>query len=77
MRQSRFGVMAAAAAAMLGPSFAAVAPSLPSISRQTLRQQEASDRLPESRLNRSRHWDYARTYQEARFISPYPHRPVR
>lgn len=30
-----------------------------------------------SRLNRSRKWPYARTYQEAREISPFPERPVR
>lgn len=30
-----------------------------------------------SRLNRSRHWDYAETYKEARAMSPFPHRPVR
>ena len=34
-------------------------------------------RLPESRLNRSKKWDYARTYKEARAISPIPHIPVR
>lgn len=31
----------------------------------------------ESRLNRSKHWDHAETYKDARFISPFPHRPVR
>ncbi len=29
------------------------------------------------KLNRSRHWDYAETYKEARLISPFPHIPVR
>jgi hypothetical protein len=29
------------------------------------------------RLNRSRRWRPARTYQEARRISPFPERPVR
>lgn len=30
-----------------------------------------------SNLNRSRHWRYAKTYQDARAISPFPDRPVR
>lgn len=77
MRHSRMGNIVAAAAAMMMPGLTIAAPVRPSISRQALRQQEASSRLPESRLNRSRHWDHARTYKEARFISPYPHRPVR
>ena len=77
MRHSRMGAMVAAAAAAMIPNIAVAAPSQPSISRQTLRQQEVSSRLPESCLNRSRHWDYAWTYKEARFISPFPHRPVR
>lgn len=30
-----------------------------------------------NRLNRSQYWRPARTYQEARRISPFPERPVR
>lgn len=29
------------------------------------------------RLNRSNKWPFARTYEEARALSPYPERPVR
>lgn len=29
------------------------------------------------RLNRSQHWGPAETYAEARFLSPFPDRPVR
>lgn len=28
-------------------------------------------------INRSRKWDYAETYKDARAISPYPQRPIR
>ncbi len=34
-------------------------------------------RLPSPRLNRSRNWRYARSYAEARAMSPFPDRPVR
>lgn len=72
MRHTRLGALAAIAAAAIPSAMMQVVAR----SAMTQRQQQA-DRLPESKLNRSRHWDYARTYQEARFISPFPHRPVR
>lgn len=43
--------------------------------RRRIQVQMQDNRI--SRLNRSKRWDYAETYKEARAISPFPHRPVR
>jgi hypothetical protein len=41
------------------------------------RQRPVVARYPKTKLNRSNKWKPARTYAEARAMSPYPERPVR
>ena len=71
-----------AAAAMAAIATPAVTQAAQESSRRE-QKREARKRVQitaprrESRLNRSKHWDHADTYQEARLISPFPHRPVR
>jgi hypothetical protein len=53
-----------------------VGPSPSMISTQPTRKRRTAGNGA-GRLNRSRHWRPARTYKEARAISPFPDRPVR
>jgi hypothetical protein len=67
-----YGMMAAAAAMLFSPA-AIVEP----LKQSTRKRIQIASQLPQSNLNRSRHWDYAATYKDARMISPFPQRPVR
>lgn len=81
MRRS-IGMMAAAVAAMGAVSGIAVAGEpmervAPAPRKRAPKPIAISAPRRETRLNRSRHWDYAETYQDARLISPFPQRVVR
>lgn len=63
--------VAAAGLAMAPPAIVQPAQEERQAPKRITRQRRASN------LNRSKHWEYAETYKEARLLSPFPHRPVR
>jgi len=66
-------------AAALAQPIAAITISAPREVKSEARQRRPPMAIyaPPPRLNRSRHWAYADSYENARRISPFPHRPVR
>lgn len=79
MRTTRASMMIAGLAMAAAASVTLAEPPKPEAERPKKHQAPAPRPAPRGavRLNRSRHWDYAATYAEARAQSPYPHRPVR
>lgn len=74
MRSSRLGVLSGLAAAAAAVSI--TRPAIIQVQEFPMRRVALSERR-ESQLNRSRHWNYAETYKEARAMSPTPWTPVR
>ena len=73
-RRSAF-VAALLSLAALPP--AAIFAARPQVQRNVRRTVRREYRRKETRLNRSRHWEFADTYKQARAMSPVPHNPVR
>lgn len=85
-RRSYAGMMAAvvasfAALAITIPTRGIEPPPSPTVERTASKRRRRRVAILSGRaspgLNRSRHWRYARTYQEARLLSPYPWMSVR
>lgn len=74
MRHRGLGMLAALSAYGLLAPMPVISQAEP---KQAARQTVAATSRKESRLNRSKHWPHAETYQEARDLSPFPDRPVR
>lgn len=72
------GAMAALAAVPASPAMTIVVEDREERKRERApTPQRVSLNRGASRLNRSRHWDYAATYKDARAISPFPLNPIR
>ena len=77
MRRMSIGVVAAAAAALVGGAGVEDPVPTPKPRKAVRRPQVSMNPTPAPTLNRSNKWDYAASYKDARAISPYPNRPVR
>jgi len=77
MMFNRRAALLAAILPFLAMPPAAVFASPPRIQRNVRRTVRREYRRKGTRLNRSRHWEFADTYKQARAMSPVPHNPVR
>lgn len=78
MREIRgVGLMAAALAALGSVGGPSIVLERPPERPATNKRVEVTRMRGPSRLNRSRHWEHAETYKEARAISPFPKNPIR